>query len=47
MAVIFLQVAVLLNSIAGLMRMKRIWWCDIPVGLVGLTFFADGFFLFY
>ncbi len=47
MAVIFLQVAVLLNSIAGLMRVKRIWWCAIPVGLVGLTFFADGFFLFY
>lgn len=46
MAVIFLQVAVLLNSIASLMKMKRIWWTAIPVGLVGLFFFADGFLLF-
>ena len=46
MAVIFLQVAVLLNSIASLMKMKRIWWFSIPVGLVGLVFFSDGFFVF-
>jgi hypothetical protein len=45
-AVIFLQVAVLLNSIAGLLKAKRIWWTSIPVGLTGLTFFADGFFTF-
>lgn len=45
-AVIFLQVAILLNSIAGLMNAKRIWWTAIPVGLTGIVFFADGFFLF-
>ena len=43
-AVIFLQVAILLNSIAGLMKNKRIWWVAIPVGLTGLGFFLDGFF---
>lgn len=42
-AVIFLQVAILLNSIAGLMKNKRIWWTAIPVGLTGLAFFLDGF----
>ena len=45
-AVIFLQVAILLNSIAGLMNAKRIWWAAIPVGITGIFFFADGFFLF-
>ena len=42
-AVIFLQVAILLNSIAGLLKAKRIWWLSVPVGLTGLVFFADGF----
>jgi hypothetical protein len=45
-AVIFLQVAILLNSIAGLLKMKRVWWVAIPVGLVGVLFFADGFLMF-
>ena len=44
MAIMFLQVAILLNSIAGLMKNKRIWWAALPVGLVGLVFFLDGFF---
>ena len=43
MAVIFLQVAILLNSIAGLMKAQRVWWTAIPVGLAGLAFFANGF----
>lgn len=42
-AVIFLQVAILLNSIAGLMKARRIWFTSIPVGLVGLACFLDGF----
>lgn len=45
-AVIFLQVAILLNSIAGLMSAQRIWWLAIPIGVAGVLFFADGFFLF-
>lgn len=43
LAVIFLQVAILLNSIAGLMKAKRVWWAAVPVGLVGLGYFLDGF----
>lgn len=46
-AVIFLQVSILLNSIAGLMKAKRVWWSAIPVGLVGLGFFLDGFFAIF
>ncbi len=47
LAVIFLQVAILLNSIAGLLNIKKVWWTAIPVGLVGVLFFLDGFFLFW
>ena len=43
LAVIFLQVAILLNSIAGLMKRKQIWWAALPVGTVGVVLFADGF----
>ena len=46
LAVIFLQVAILLNSIAGLMKRKAIWFLSLPVGLAGLVYFADGFLLF-
>jgi len=46
LAVIFLQVAILLNSIAGLMKRKPIWFLSLPVGLAGLVYFADGFLLF-
>ena len=46
-AVMFLQVAILLNSISGLMKAKRVWWAAIPVGLVGLGYFANGFFAIY
>jgi hypothetical protein len=47
MAVMFLQVAILLNSISGLLKVKRIWWTSIPVGLVGVGFFLDGFFAIF
>lgn len=43
LAVMFLQVAILLNSIAGLLKAKRVWWTSIPVGLTGIGFFLNGF----
>jgi|GEM_PF-1475541 hypothetical protein len=36
----FLQAAILLNSIAGLMKIKKVWWSSIPVGLTGIGFLA-------
>ncbi|KPC49696.1 DUF4337 domain-containing protein [Amantichitinum ursilacus] len=45
-AVIFLQVAILISSIAGLFKRKVLWWGALPVGLIGLAYFVDGFFLF-
>ncbi|QBJ77568.1 DUF4337 domain-containing protein [Aquitalea sp. USM4] len=46
-AVIFLQVAILISSIAGLFKRKAVWLAALPVGLLGLVYFADGFFLFF
>ena len=46
LAIIFLQVAILLSSISGLIKRKTLWYLAIPVGLVGILFFANGFFLF-
>jgi hypothetical protein len=46
-AVIFLQVAILISSIAGLFKRKQVWYAALPVGLLGLIYFADGFWLFF
>lgn len=47
LAVMFLQVAILLNSIAGLMKVQKVWWASVPVAITGLVFFADGFLGFF
>ena len=47
LAVIFLQVAILLSSIAGLLKKKLVWYAALPVGAVGLVFFANGFLVFF
>jgi hypothetical protein len=45
MAVIFLQIAILLSSIAGLLKKKMVWYGGIATGLVGLFYFVNGFFV--
>ena len=45
-AVIFLQVTILLSSIAGLLKKKPVWYLSLGIGVIGLVFFIDGFFLF-
>ena len=46
LAVIFLQVAILISSIAGLLKRKEIWYMALPIGTLGLFYFANGFWLF-
>lgn len=46
MAVIFLQIAILLSSIAALLKKKLVWVLGLAVGVVGLVYFVDGFLLF-
>ena len=46
-AVIFLQVAILICSIAGLFKRKVLWQVAMPLGLLGMVYFFNGFFLFF
>jgi hypothetical protein len=45
-AVIFLQIAILLSSIAALMKKKLLWVLGLFVGAFGVIYFVNGFFLF-
>jgi hypothetical protein len=46
MAVIFLQIAILLSSIAALLKKKAVWLLGLVTGVVGIVYFANGFLLF-
>jgi hypothetical protein len=46
MAVIFLQISILISSIAALIKRKYLWLIGIGVGAVGLIYFINGFLLF-
>jgi hypothetical protein len=45
-AVIFLQIAILLSSIAALVKKKLVWLLGVVVGVVGIFYFVNGFMLF-
>ncbi|HLO26281.1 MAG TPA: DUF4337 domain-containing protein [Geobacteraceae bacterium] len=45
-AVIFLQIAILLSSIAALIKKKPLWLLGVAVGVVGIFYFINGFLLF-
>ncbi len=46
LAIIFLQMGILLCSIAALMRKKSVWVIASIIGVVGIAYFAKGFFHF-
>ncbi len=46
LAAMFLQIAILLSSIAALMKQKYFWFLGMGLGCVGLVYFFNGFFLF-
>ncbi len=46
MAAMFLQIAILLSSIAALMKQKYFWFLGMAGGCFGLLYFFNGFFLF-
>lgn len=45
-AVIFLQISILLSSISALTKKKYIWLISLIVGIAGIFYFFNGFFLF-
>jgi hypothetical protein len=47
LAVIFLQIAILLSSIAALLKKKYVWVLGLGTGVVGLVYFVNGFLLFF
>jgi len=44
-AIIFLQISILLSSIAALLKKKVVWYAGVATGIVGLFYFVDGFFV--
>jgi hypothetical protein len=46
LAAMFLQIAILLSSIAALMKRKLFWFIGVAAGCFGLVYFFNGFFLF-
>ena len=46
LAVIFLQIAILLSSIAALLKQKPVYYLGLAVGVVGVVYFVNGFLLF-
>jgi hypothetical protein len=46
LAAMFLQIAILLSSIAALMKKKLFWILGVAGGSLGLVYFFNGFFLF-
>jgi len=46
MAVIFLQIAILLSSIAALLKKKPVWLFGLVTGVFGIVYFINGFLLF-
>ncbi|NNM52594.1 MAG: DUF4337 domain-containing protein [Pseudomonadales bacterium] len=46
-ATIVLQIAIMLSSVAGLLKKQPLWWAGLLAGLWGLILFADGFFMFF
>ena len=47
LAVIFLQIAILLSSIAALMKKQPVYWAGLAVGILGVVYFVNGFYLFF
>lgn len=43
MAVIFLQIAILLSSIAALVKKKPVWILGLFIGVAGIYYFVNGF----
>ncbi len=46
LAVIFLQIGILLSSIAALLKQKPVYYVGLAIGVVGIITFINGFYLF-
>ncbi len=46
-AVIFLQLSILLSTIAVLVKKRMLWFISLALGVAGIIYFVDGFYLFF
>jgi hypothetical protein len=46
-AIIFLQIAILLSSVAALLKKKPVWYLGMLVAVAGFIYFANGFFVLF
>ncbi len=47
MAVVFLQMAIMLSALAALLKKRPIWYLGTGLGIYGVAWFVNGFFLFW
>jgi hypothetical protein len=47
LATIFLQLSIILSSVSALMKKQPLYWAGLALGIVGLIYFANGFFLWF
>lgn len=45
LAVVFLEISILLASIAALLKKKMLWYISMLPGMIGLLYFTNGFLL--
>jgi hypothetical protein len=47
LGVIFLQISILLSSIAALVKKSPLWYIGLVAGVIGIAYFINGFYLFF
>ena len=47
LAVMLLQIAIMLSAVGALIKKKSAWFAGIGIGVVGLIFMVNGFFLLF
>jgi hypothetical protein len=47
MAVMFLQIAIMLSSVAALIKRRRLWTAGLAMGVLGLAYMLNGFYLWF
>ena len=47
LAVMFFQIAIMLSAIGSLLKQKSAWVCGLVIGVAGLVYFINGFFLIF
>lgn len=47
LATMILQIAIMMNAVGALIKRKQMWYVGLVLGVVGMVYMANGFFLFF